>query len=1231
MRTIRTGMILTLVALAALASGATAQGDAPGADRDWRFIEKLRADGMEDLALRQLENFATQYPNDPRAPQALLEAARGEAELGRPLRARELCEDLLERFPSAPEAPAAALLRADQLSDEARWVEASESYRALLSAYPGSGEASAARLGLGEVLMAQSRDEEARRLFSGLLSADTPSPVAARARFDLGVLDLKAGADSLAIERFESIHLQHPEDPIGAFGLVRAAELLEAREANQAAASRYEIVIENYENPVLRARARLGLARLIEEEDPGRAADLYRAVLEEGASHEDLRAAYLGLGRAALADGDTSLAGSISTAFLERFGDAPEADRARLIRARALLEDEPDLGVEALEDLGRSPDADVAWQSMQILAARDLADGNTDAASLRWRQAEANATDPERKAVALLQQTRIAMDQGRFALASDLALLITSTTSVDTLAARGLQLAARADASSGDLDAAIVNASRCSREYPLAPASSIARADLAVWTRMSVTDDGLAARELSRIALDPDLDPRARALEVGRVQRDLMGEYAPAALSFGAARDAGGEPAAISGAELELARTYQLAALDAGLRGDVRAARDFLRSARTALVAVASRPGAEVEAMRGRIELYGLDLAASARPDAPWLFDPRTMPLLGAVGRAEDVDPANAELDDTRRRIAATLEEATGDARAWLAWRSAELSRGELADRLTLVEDGLAAARSSDLKTTLTYTRGHLRLMGEDAADAARDFARVVEQEELVELSVAARYGLAEAQRALRRYDQAGELYAEFAAAWPDTRRGQRAMLLAGDCSLFAGRPDDAVTTYRTLLDRYPESIYRDDALYRLGTALERAGKVEAARKPLWSLVESRDDSGYRGRALARLGRIEQAAGQDSLAVVVLSQLVEADPDRAADEDAWVTLARLELGLDHPDVALRWARSQPEGVGDPAMATAMEVQALAALGRTSEAGERLEDLSLANPDRPDLIAEARVHVAEALADAGSEGSAKSEFERARSEASRRETIARAAYGEGMIAVRGQRWTEAKAAFEMARETSPGSDWAAESMFKLGQIYQREGNAAAARSAFLGIADNFPDHPRAPSSLRALAQVWRSEGRYDEAVKAYHRILDDYPEVEGAPQILASIAYCHHEMGKHEVAISAYRQVMPLLDEEEQAYAQFWIADSLDQLGRHEEAAAEFLKIPFLFPEMGQLGVTAQLKAGEAWEHLGDLEAARQIYERVLAVHGAQSQWGLEATRRLERLERAAGE
>jgi hypothetical protein len=48
-------------------------------------------------------------------------------------------------------------------------------------------------------------------------------------------------------------------------------------------------------------------------------------------------------------------------------------------------------------------------------------------------------------------------------------------------------------------------------------------------------------------------------------------------------------------------------------------------------------------------------------------------------------------------------------------------------------------------------------------------------------------------------------------------------------------------------------------------------------------------------------------------------------------------------------------------------------------------------------------------------------------------------------------------------------------------------------------------------------------------------------------------------------------------------------------------------------------------VTAQLKAGEAYEMVPDPEAARKLYERVLARYGPNSQWGSEAQRRLDRL------
>jgi tetratricopeptide (TPR) repeat protein len=133
-------------------------------------------------------------------------------------------------------------------------------------------------------------------------------------------------------------------------------------------------------------------------------------------------------------------------------------------------------------------------------------------------------------------------------------------------------------------------------------------------------------------------------------------------------------------------------------------------------------------------------------------------------------------------------------------------------------------------------------------------------------------------------------------------------------------------------------------------------------------------------------------------------------------------------------------------------------------------------------------------------------------------------------------------------------------------------------------------------------------------------------------VPGGEDILAQIAYCHYELKQYDVAIRAYEKVMPLLDEEGQAYAHYWIADSLEQLGNYEDAAAAFLRIPYLYPKEGQLSVTAQLKAAGVYEQMGNDEAAVRIYEKVVASHGANSQWGGEASKRLRRIrERTHGE
>lgn len=1230
-----------VVLLGALAGPARAQDDAPGgADREWRFIEKLEQDGMADLALRQLEQFAVDFRADPRAPRALLRAADGYRELGQTVGAADLYARLLRDFPSSEEAPAAGLARAELHTDAEEWDRAVTAYRGLLESHPAAPQSEPALLGLAEALMAQSEDQEARRLLGRLVGGRASDDVGARALFDLALLDLRAGADSLATERFDAIHMRYPGRPIGAFGLLRAADLLVQREAPAAARARYERVLELFAEPVLRARAHLALAALVEEEDPGLAAGHFRAVAEEGGTPEDVQNALLGLGRAALAIEDHEEARSSAEVFLSRYPESPRTDRARLLVALSELGKKRDGAIDALLALGAARDGEVAHDALATAARALESARQPDRALDTWKRAERAAPDAGRRAAALLEQARLANAAQRPALAADLALAAHDAAPDDDARVTALLVALRARVAAGQREAAMVLARRTASEHPLTEQATAAREELRRLERLAALDPAGAAVALGELAQRQIEDPAQRSLEVGRIYRDQLGDARSAVATLTRALGQAATPEQRADIEIEIARTHQQDALVRGLAGDREAASEALRAARASLTEAAARGGAEQGSQRARVMLIGLDLAEAARPDAPWSFDAERMPLLGAVGEAESVDLGSDALEATRRRLENAREKIASrsganashrDQDAWVTWRWAEMSSAPLEERVAAVRAGLETKPTRELDLALRVTLGQLLLEQDDAAGAARELARVVERDAAGELGLAARYALAEAHRSQKRYVQAGDLYAEYATVYPHTLRGQRALLLAGDCALFAGRGEEAVERYRRLLERYPGSVYEDDALYRMGTALHRAGRLEAAREPLLRLSQWTGSSEYRGRSLALLATIEEAARRPTEARNALEQLLREDPERAREERAWTRLARSSLDEGDAAAALAWLQKGRAQVEPDALALALEVEAASKQGDFSAATAPLQSLSRAYPEAADEVAQARLHLAQAQRNARRFEPARESAELAISEARQADVKAHAHYELAMVHAMSNRWAEAKASFEAAEKAAPASPWAAEALFKLGQFHGSQNDDAASQKAFAALLARFPRSGHAVEALRGEARAWRQMGRYDRALELYHQILEQYPEASGAEETLSNIAYCHHEMGQYEVAIAAYRRVMPFLDEEGQAYAVFWIADGLDRLGRHQEAATEFLRIPYLYANQGMLPVTAQLKAGEAYEKVPDAAAARSLYERVLRSHGPQSDWGREAQKRLDRLQAQAPE
>ncbi len=1204
--------------------------DPAGADRDWKFIGKLLADGMQDIAARQLQAFAASYPDDPRAADALLQAGGAFDALGNAAGALESYDRLLERFPSSAAAPAALLRRADLLTAQQRWGEAASTYETLLSSYTASDQSDRARLGLAEALLALQQRAEAARLFRFLIGGRADPPIAARAMFGLGMLHQQAGEDSLAVAQFDAISARYPAEPAGALGLLRAAELSAAGESPAASRERYQRVLTQYTDPFVRGRAHLGLGRL--DEDARKYADAaahYREAASGGGTPEQTQEGLLGLALCDMRAGRWDDAGAAARALLQKAPPAAQAERARLVLAQVAAGDAPRAAQDSLQTLADKAGPPVAYEACSILAGLREQEGNLEGAVTAWQEAQRHAPQPADKAHALMEAARITGDLlGRRALAADLCLAAAATDAPAALQAEALLRGMDHLARKGDDRAALAVGGRLLQEHPVSSQAAEARALVRRLQRRLAKDPETAARELAALTSRTDLDPAAMALTAGALVRDRLGDPQAALERFASAARAAANPEQRAQAQVESGLAYEALAVDAALRQEMAAMRQQLAAARAAYADAAQRTDAPRQRSRAQLALLRLDLARAALPDTPALFDSQDSPLLGGVGPLEELDLNARALGDLATRMAAALESTTErDDRAWLLWRLSELASSEpVQARIARAQAALKLAPSPTRELALRYTLGQLLLQAEDGAGAAEQLRQVLERAGSEEVAVAARYALAEVHRAAKRYAQAEELYLTYAGAYPDSQRGQRALLLAGDCALFSGDAQKAADHYQQLLERYPDGVYTDDASYRLGTTLARLGTNEAALVRFHSLAEGPAGSRYVGRSLLKIAGLEESGGRPAAARDALVRLVDVDAQLATESDAALRIAELELTLGRPREALVWVdRAAPAAATPSGKAVALRARARAAAGDVAGARADLQRLSDGYPDAGDLLTRARLDYADALAGQGQGQDAQQQYQAAGLAAGSADLRARAAYAQGLLLAKGGKLQDALPEFREAVRRDPGGEWAAQALFKVGVISADAGDHAQAKDAFARLAEGHPDHALAPEAMRGEATALRQLGQFEQALAVYHALLERYPDYPQAQDVLVQIAYCHHEMGQYEIALGAYQKVLPLLDEEGQAFAQFWIADSLQQLGRLEESAAGFLKIPYLYASMTELAVTAQLRAGDVYERMGRADAARSLYEKVLQAQGAQSQWGSEAKKRLDHL------
>lgn len=157
------------------------------------------------------------------------------------------------------------------------------------------------------------------------------------------------------------------------------------------------------------------------------------------------------------------------------------------------------------------------------------------------------------------------------------------------------------------------------------------------------------------------------------------------------------------------------------------------------------------------------------------------------------------------------------------------------------------------------------------------------------------------------------------------------------------------------------------------------------------------------------------------------------------------------------------------------------------------------------------------------------------------------------------------------------------------------------------------------------SLYMTADALAKSGRTEKALELFKRIIDEYQNEEGLDDERLNIGLFFLKGKEYDIAIKSFAQVINGSgDGKLKAEAHFWMGESLQNSDKLEDAALEYLKVVYLYPESDLWSGTARFRAGEIFEMQGRLSEAVLMYQK-LALKYKNDERGKFAAKKIEEI------
>ncbi len=839
--------------------------EAAQAENDFAFAEGLYGQENYDLALQKYLVFIEAYPEHPNLSLAMFRAGECNFRLGRYAAAAPWFEKVSTRFPDSDEIEPALLWLGDSRFKAGEHEQALAAYEALVAKFPDSRHASTAAYWQGESHYHLGRYEEAARAYEDALKRGLGEQEVPYALYSIGLCYLQVARPADAARYLSRVVQEHPDSPVAGESQYLLARALHRQGEVQKALAGYQAVIDRHGSSSFVPHARMGVADCdFRQERYEQAIEQYRAVVAQYPTHELAAEARLRIGdslfhlerweetagayEAAAADPASKWAedGLYWLAVTRERQDQPEAALAAHLR---LTESYPD-----------GPHAGDAWLHVGRLKA---AAGDIEGAVTAYETAAEKTQDPGRRREALS-----AAQWARYRQAQ-------SPEALDQLA--------QTVRDAPTAESAAESAYRVGRAYFDAGGYAPALEMLTLLVDNHADSPRIAEARYLMAACHERLDrpEEARRLYSEVAEANAGSEYGAWAMS------------ALVGMQASAGEIDQAKRLFATLeRGDAPAGVIGFGAYRLAEALRDAERGGEAT------EFYAKSLKADPQGEcAPWA-------LVGAAWCRLAEEPAQALVSFEKVLDDFATSAAAGSALDGLLAAGQAQFEAEDYDAARQTWQGvLGRGAEGKVAGLAQYGLGWVLLRQDAPEQALEHFIAAAQAPVPADVQTDARYQAARLLADGEQWARAVELLEPLRTQTGEDESLCWALTLLGDGYLELGRPEDAVTAFGAVTERWPEHDLAPAAWLGLGKSHRALGRNEDAVAALRQSAEQgrsrvAAEARYELGLALREGGDTAAAAEELLKVAILHPVPEwAAPAQFAAGQCYEELGQTENAI----------------------------------------------------------------------------------------------------------------------------------------------------------------------------------------------------------------------------------------------------------------------------------------------------------------------------------------------